>query len=199
MSQRAAIEDAVIERIRLLGEHAPAGYLKTVDPYQGPLEPDPEDTALALLMKAGTPCVGVTTDAAEFDDIPIGRRRASKAINVEIIVVSRNLRNLESGARGDGLAGDPGVYCILQDIRKKLFGVELGIDGVGFLEPERETPVERGETAIWRQTYAVMVDVVQPPRSEGSPQATGLTTRVSDADTTDETSNPVTVADIDYP
>lgn len=202
MSQRRDLEDAVVTALSVLKlpalGGAAGGYLKTVEPYQGSLDPDVSDPEMVELLAGGTPAIGVTTDSAAFGAYRLRQQAAEKELSLELLIVSSNLRSRAAGARGDDLATDPGAYQILQDARAKLFGVELGVDGVGFLQPTSETAVVRGQTAIWRQIYTVRTDVVQPALDANDADYDGIITRVNDADSTDEDNNPITEADITF-
>ena len=164
------MEISVVTRLGPL--RMPSGYLQTIKVYQGALDPDPDDDPdVARVAQGRSPAVLVTTGDGDYRDITLPLREATLETTVELLVFSSNLRSHEAKARGDGISRDPGIYQIIEDIRRLLFGVELGVPGVGYLRPRSERPVVRtGSRAIWRLTYDVTLDVsAADPEADAGP------------------------------
>lgn len=194
---RADYETAVVAAITAaqldvdLGGPA-GGYLRLVAAYNGPLAPDEDSPALLRLLENGTPSIGVTTGDGEYADIALRRRMSTLETTLELLVCSANLRSHEAQLRGDGIASDPGIYQIIEDLRAVLFGEELGVDGVGYANPAAEQAIIRAEhMTVWRLSYAVRMDANRPAIT-GDDYASARTD-VNQAG--DDTADPITRSD----
>ncbi len=156
-SQRGAVEDAVVALLRRRLVAEPDGYLEAVEPYQGSLDPEPEDEALNRVLNGRAPAVLVTTDDGDWNEWSRTLQRAEGLIELVLLIVSANLRSPEDSARGDGRSVDPGAYFVAEDARALLMGYPLGAKGAGRPRPTGERIVGRGEKFIIRTNYVVPV------------------------------------------
>jgi len=196
------LEDAVITaltplKLSALGGGA-SGYLRAVRPYQGGLDPAADDEDLNRVLSGASPAVLVTIgDGGSYGDVTLSRSVCDLTTTLEVLIISSNLRSPEAQARGDvsdGTGDDPGIYEIIEDVRDKLFGVEMGVDGVGFLIPSAHQAVQRGgDKAIWLLSFSVDMDAKKAAYS-GDYYET-IRSSVNNAD--DDTADPIAQGDID--
>jgi len=196
------LEDAVITALTplllsALGGGA-SGYLEAVRPYQGDLSPQADDEDLNRVLGGASPAVLVAIgDDGSYGDVTLSRSMCDLKTTLEVLIVSANLRSPEAKARGDvsdGTGDDPGIYEIMEDVRGLLFGVEMGVDGVGFLIPSASTAIQRGgEKAIWRISFDVDMDAKKAAYS--GDYHTSIRQSVNNAD--DDTADPIAQGDID--
>jgi hypothetical protein len=170
-SLRTSLEDAVIEALSSLKLEAlggsSEGYLQKIAPYQGDLSPagDGEDGDIARVCGGRMPAVLVTTGDGAYLRASMGAEEIDEDTTVEILIVSGNLRSPEAAARGDGFSDDPGIYRMIEDIRGKLWGIDLHVSGAGPLIPQTSTARSRsGVRSIWQLSFAVTLDAPAPER-----------------------------------
>jgi len=189
VSQRRDIENAVIRELSPL-LRTRGRYLKAIEPYNGPLAPEADDHDLVRVLLGRAPAVLVSTGSGDYDRVNIRRRMAQLDIQVELLVLSGNLRSGESRNRGDGFDPDPGVYQIIEDVREHIFGIELGVRGVGWLVPAGERPVIRSPAlGAWQLTYQVYTDAHHALPGANDPEYQRTRTGVSLVE--DERANPI--------
>lgn len=188
MSLRKQVEDAVIARLApllrpTLSGGTSTGYLKAIKEYAGELA-GKELADLKDKLAGQTPGLLVATGRGAYDEVSARRARARKNLDVEILVVSSNMRGLSEravGSAGDtSPPNDPGVYAIMEDVDRVLHGVDLGITGVGVaLVPTLEAPfVETHDLLVWLKKYAVPVDAIAPDPDATAPALTAIEQRV---------------------
>jgi hypothetical protein len=166
---RQMAEDAALRLLFPLHKLA-GGYLEALDPYNGELD---SDEGLELLYKqaiGGAPLVLVGAQDSAFQrQGGTSRRRYREDVQIEIVIASSNLRGFPGRSRTGPGAGpqrddhaiptdDPGVYRILEDVRRALLGAKLWIDGADATELAREEPVfSIPRVTVWRAHYRVGV------------------------------------------
>jgi len=199
---RTQIEDAVIAALTPLlkpGKGGAAdGYLVTLKPYQGP--PSPESDDVKRLLDGGGPALLVTTEDAGYDEITMRRRTAEMTLQIVIYALSNHTRNFEARARGDvrstQLSEDPGLYQLMQDVRDRLFGANLGIECVRRPYPLSENSLARaGDWGVWRLVYEVDADIEADNPLAEAPYVTEMGIDANLAG--DDTADPIVEADRD--
>ena len=185
---RTQIEDAVMERLKPLLLEARGGdvggYLQAIRPYLGEkikefrraLSAHSDDVGG---WGSGVPGILVTTWHGAFVVQNLPRTLAQETIDIHVNVCSGALRSMEARTRG-GVTGDadPGVYAVLEDARKLLFGWRPDIVGVGPLRVLAELPLETEEEdlCIWRLVFTAEMPVEKP--AETREALTGITGRI---------------------
>ena len=196
---RTQIEDAVIAALTPLLKPGkggdPDGYLVTLKPYQGPPSPDSED--IKRLLDGGGPALLVTTEDSSFAEWLPKRRQAEMTLQIVIYALSNHTRSYEARARGDvssSLANqDPGLYQLLEDVRSRVFGLDLAIECVERPYPLSETSLARaGDWGVWRLVYEVEAWVEALVPTEGA-LVTEMGVDVNQAG--DDTADPIVEAD----
>lgn len=194
MSLRQGIEDAVIARLAALKHDQPGGYLRTLKPYQGSISPDDDDQDVNRQTAGRLPAVLVTTDNAEFDHLTTARTLARMSCDLVILVACDNLRSPEASARGDGHQADPGIYAILDAIRERLYGFDLGVDAVAIPLPLRERAIVRsGSKEIWQAVYRVDAEIETDPDA-GTAEYTRIIARHNLVE--NDAADPITEGDV---
>lgn len=196
MPIRTDIEDAVIVALEPLKKLAlggsASGYLHSLKVYAGEFEGLSGDSLdhLREEVRGQTPSILVGTGAGNYDEQDIRRRRATNRMTVHILIVSNCMRAMGSRTQG-GLSGeDPGIWKILEDIRAKLHGNDLALDGVGqFVPQSEEAMVVSKEFHIWRQTYRVDTDAFDEVDTSGASTLVGYDSSINLHDAGDE--NPI--------
>jgi hypothetical protein len=182
MAVRADIERAVVATLSPLLT-ASGGYLAAIEVYRGELDEASLDQVFELIA-GRVPAILVATGVGRYRSIQVQRRRASQDLRVELLLLSGSLRSLETRTHGEVPGSppqaDPGIYQMIEDVRARLFASDLGLDGVGLLEPHDEVPLlQRPELSVWRVAYDVTVDAFQPALSEAGPDLTEVGARVN--------------------
>lgn len=197
---RTDIEDAFVTALTPLLKPglggAASGYLSTLKPAQVPPTPETED--VARLLDSGGPGVLVMSGDATYDDVLPKRRQAEVTFQVLVFAMSRHQRSYENRARGDvsslTATKDPGLYQILEDIRSKVFGVDLGIECVQrpYITAEQSL-VRTAEWSIWQLTFEVDAFIEADDPLAGLTDATEMAVDVNQGG--DDTADPVVEAD----
>lgn len=166
-SVRQTIEERLIAELkRLLSRelNPGEGYLQAVEIYNGEIErtDGPEDFLRAL--RGRSPVILVGAAGASIRAESVSRNRFARRISIELYVASNHNRTRENRTRSDVVAegdstADPGIYQIAEDVQQILSGNDLGLTGVGPLNPRREDVLlqEKGFT-VWRLIYDVDTD-----------------------------------------
>jgi hypothetical protein len=161
---RQMVEDAALALLRPLEVRA-GGYLETLQPYNGELDSEEGLDNLVKQALGGAPLVLVGAQESKVTGGGTAKRRYREDVLLELAVVSTNLRGLgartrvgpDAGPQSDANAiptGDPGVYRILEDIRRTLLGVKLWVDGCDAGELSAEAPVfTLPQMTVWRAHY----------------------------------------------
>jgi len=97
-------------------------------------------------------------------------RGAAGAVHVaewHVVVAARNLRAERSGRRTEG--AEVGAYEMVQDVTRVLGRADLGVDGLGALEPQQVFPVRlKGPSrptngaAVYTCVFTSTIDLVSP-------------------------------------
>lgn len=150
------------------------GYLRRVAPYVGDIVADAKIEDLRESLSGRTPAVFFLTDQGTYRLIDLEQRKADRQLDVRFYIVSGSLRTKESRTQGGlGTDVDPGIYQMLEDLRFKLYGKELGVDGVGFLSQKSERMhVFAPDLTIWEAIYNVDTDVFLAADGEINPNET---------------------------
>lgn len=146
-ARRTQTEDVVVKAIK-----DGLDYLQAVAPYQGELGVRREEIDDAYRLLAGrAPAVLVTTGDSVSLATTIGRTQGIKDVEVELYLISTDLRSREERTRGLH-----GIYQIAEDIQRLLIGRDVGVPGVGRLSLwKEERLVHSAALCIWRVLYQV--------------------------------------------
>lgn len=165
---RQQVEDAALELLGDLSRVA-GGYLETLEAYNGELDSEQGIERLVRQALGGAPLVVVGAQESTFSRGGLAKRAWREDVQLEVVVVSTSLRGLTARRRvgpdagpqttaAEVPRGDPGVYRILEDVRRRLLGGQLWVDGADAAELVREGPVFTVEAmTIWRATYRIGV------------------------------------------
>lgn len=199
MSLRKTIETAVITALTPLKKLAlggsASGYLKALEYYAGEFEgagPDVIDMVRESVM-GRSPCILVATGRGAYDEKDVRRRRAVLSIDLHIIIVSNCFRSLAARTQGNvSLTDDPGIWTILENVRAKLHGTDLSVDGLGPIVPLSEDPVITGKDLfVWRQAYRLTCDAQDEIDTSGDETLTQIDSRINLPDEEAEDENPI--------
>ena len=180
-SVRQTIEEGLIAELKrsLSRELNPGGgYLQAVEIYNGEIERSegPDDFLRAL--RGRSPVILVGAAGASIRAESVSRNRYARRISIELYVASNHNRTREHRTRSDVVAdgdptADPGIYQIAEDVQQILSGNDLGLPGVGPLNPRREDVLlqEPGFT-VWRLIYDVDTDAHVKPHDFADRQLT---------------------------
>lgn len=185
---RQMVEDAALQL--LWGYHRMAGgYLETLEPYGGELDSEEGLDRLVKQSLGGAPLVLVGAQDSTFArQGGISKRAYREEVLLELVVASSSLRGYPARTRGGPEAGpqddsfarptsDPGVFRILEDLRRALLGAKLWIDGADAAELVREAPVFTVDRlTLWRAHYKVGV-AFAAEYGTTAPPATSIRTR----------------------
>jgi phage gp37-like protein len=174
VSTRGDIERALIVLLGPLSI-ASGGYLRFVGHYNGELDASqPGLDAMQRRLLGQQPAVLVTTSRRSFESKGLRRGRAVVSLEVFLVVVSAHLRSHEARNLGDGALdamADPGIYQILEDCQRLIWGVDLGVVGASAARPISEVFLAQApELTAWRAHYAVEHDA-RPLAEVGVPLA----------------------------
>ena len=145
------------------------GYLESLGPYGGELDSEEGLDALVKQALGGAPLVLVGAQESTFSKGGLSKRAYREVVALDVVVASSSLRGLadrrragpDAGPQDDSYAiptGDPGVYRILEDVRRTLLGAKAWIDGADAAEVLSESPfftVPR--LTLWRAQYRIGV------------------------------------------
>lgn len=120
----AAIENAILERLRLAGETDVLGYaFRTLESYPEDFDAHLKEKVRGRAFPAAWVVFGGWGPARETGD------EIRVAANFQLVVASENLRNETSQRHGDGSAkSGPGSYQLVMDAAGLLHGQTLGLD-----------------------------------------------------------------------
>lgn len=188
---RTEIEDGIIALLRPLLVENKGGYLKAVAPYQGPIEPDPEDENLSRVLNGRTPAVLVTTGDSEFGDVGMMGRLVDERIFVHTLCCESNFASQEKKARGSDAGSSPGLYKIMQDVRERL-QAQSPAECAEVLVPTAVVAISRGDLQIWRIDWRVDTTSDLPDLDADDAAYTSKTIEGNLPDTAEPTVNPIT-------
>lgn len=147
-------------RLKLEALHRRQGrYLRLVEQYNGELQTEEGVARLERALVNAKPAVLIQVGNGDYDTVDIGKRRFRWNVNIELLIVSENLKSDRHQLTGDQLSvvddgADPGVNRMLRDILHVLGGKRLGVLGDGRVVPSREFPVHQGpDFTMWLATY----------------------------------------------
>jgi hypothetical protein len=157
-SIRRQIEDRVIAALQPL---LTSRILRAVRTFSGNLSADLDD--VKRMTGGQLPAVLITTSRADYHAIQTQRRRHSKNVQLQLLVISPSLRSREEARRDDVGGGSAGIYLLMEYLCEALQGLDPTLPGVGRIEPasEEEFAVQP-DVAVWRMTFTVPVDVNRP-------------------------------------
>jgi Domain of unknown function (DUF1834) len=148
-ARRRQFEDLVVTAVQ-----GALPYLSAVAPYAGELA-SKELSEVYDRLRGRVPAVLVATGDSR-SDLDIQPRHLVKAVDVDLYLVSGNMRSREDKLRDD----DAGIYQIAEDLEKLLVGRDVGIAGIGRLSFVTEAKmVHAPDLAIWHVRYRVPFDV----------------------------------------
>lgn len=165
---RQMVEDAALALLQPLHKIC-GGYLETLEPYNGELDSEDGLDRLVRQALAGAPLVMVGAQESTFSRGGTAKRQWREDLQIELVIASSSLRGLAARRRSGPEAGpqtdaaevptaDPGVYRVLEDIRRRLLGPRLWIDGADSAELVREQPIFTVERmTVWRAMYRIGV------------------------------------------
>lgn len=146
---RKKTEDLVIQAIR-----GGLDYVRAVEPYNGEMGHAMTPDDLYQILRGRAPAVLVTTGDGTAETGDIQRRLARKMVDIDIVLISNDLRSREDRTRADR-----GIYEMAEDIEGLLIGRDSGIDGVGRLQLVAEKAIlHRPELCAWTVRYQVLID-----------------------------------------
>lgn len=144
-ARRTRVEDVVIAAVR-----AALPYLRGVHAYAGELGGKDLDEVKNRLRGQAPAVLVATSDSRQ--NLDIQARRMVKDVDVELHLVSGNMRSRESKLR----TPEDGIYQMADDIEKLLLGRESGLDDTGrFGFVSERKVVHEPDLAIWTVTYRV--------------------------------------------
>jgi hypothetical protein len=193
-SLRALVEDEFVRVLAPLRLGSPGGYLVALEPYQGPVLPDPDDPHMLEQLLGRAPAILVTTDDSTFGDAVISRRTVTETIEVALLIVSINFRAGVASARGDATSSDPGAYRILQDVRERLLGAPLAIPCSTRIDPTSIRNVVRGARAVWQFAWQVQMSVAGRDPEENDPPLDSVQSQIHFPEDEGDEANPVITA-----
>lgn len=199
---RTLLEDAVVTQLSPLlleGKGGdPAGYLYTVEPYNGDLSPAEDHAPLKRLMQSGTPAVGVATGDGDYGQMGMSHRLANLELELTVLLVASLSRSLPAHNRGDSIATDPGAYQAIEDIRDLLWAARLDVPGVGVLDPAREEVVLRTEAlTVWQLSYVAQCEAALAAADADAEEYDTLRTNLHNLDDESEVIDPLITGDLD--
>jgi hypothetical protein len=153
---REQLELAVIADLKKLG--------LVVRAYEGEIGDGSAERldAIRMSLKGITPGVLVTTADATFTTDNLQRRRYTRALELQLVVVAKSLRS-----RHEQRLGDKGIYRLLELVEGQLSGWDAGLQGVGAMRVTAERPwVQEPDLCVWLVTFAVPTDFAAPDRAE---------------------------------
>ena len=132
-SERVMIERAFVLALASL-RRLTGGYLFELGEYNGELAGN-DVGEVATRLQGRLPAILVTTGRGTYESVSVAKRTLRGSLEVEIIALSSHLRSREARTQGDERSAidpsaDPGVYKLLADARRLLYGRDLGINGV---------------------------------------------------------------------
>lgn len=161
-SLRKQLEDVIIAVIK--ATPAMMAYLRAVAPYNGELGKEKLDDVFEAL-RGRAPAVLVTTGDSKADTLNLKRTRAIENVDVDLFLISNNLRTREDRTRADGH-----IYQISEDLDRLLMGRESGIAGVGVLELDgKKVMVQVPDMCIWRVRYGVSMNATATNPEDSAP------------------------------
>lgn len=139
------------------------GGLRAVRLYEGELgEGADRLEAVKRSLNGVAPAALIATGDARFTTVNLQRRRFTRDLDLQLVVVARSLRT-----RADQRNGPVGIYALLETLETRLAGWDPSIPGVGRLRIVKETPLEHApDSSVWLLTLAVETDFVAPDREE---------------------------------
>ena len=174
--QRTKIRDALIARLASLKISAGL-YLQNVVTIPRPIRGDGDDLGLGALevaAQAQAPTVAIALGGAKVKEGSEEAIIGQAEIEFALYVISKHGRAMDAGRLyGDAIAAasntaDPGVFVMLEHIRERVHGQDLGVSGVDVPRWKLEDELITEENiTIWEQRYSVLVSVeINPDRAE---------------------------------
>lgn len=147
------------------------GYLESLDHYRGELSGD-QDQAMSRL-RGRAPAVLVTVGSSSPESRSSTKRSYMYKYQVELAIISMHMDSLESrevgGADRFMANADPGIGKMMHDVRGKLAGRKLNVEGCGTLIPEGESVISDGDMAIFASRFTVSMAFNQARSSDPTP------------------------------
>lgn len=188
----AAIEDAIIARIKAASDSGALGYrLAHVDSYGGEFD---DETFFTQFRKF--PAVWVTVGGSKPK--VVSARKAMRSPTIAVMVGTRNVRGERSTRHGT--VSEPGSYQLLDDVCRLLDGSDLGL-AISALELGADRTLfntRMGNEA--RSVLAVEISTTftwtQPDQEAGAPDLTniGLRYYLKPGDDVEDASDTIALA-----
>lgn len=174
--ERTRIVRAVLGLLESLSRRRAGGYLEALDFYQGEIGDDSDVDQVKAALRGRTPAVLVSVGTATYVSKSTNGRSYLANYQLELAVVSNHWGSNED--RGIGGAdkfvddADPGINAILADVRGRLAGRRLNVDGCQRARPNSESPIYQGkDMVIFQARYQVGMAFKQPSHSDLAPNA----------------------------
>lgn len=119
----AKVEDQIIEALKPLLADQPDGYVKEIDTYQGQLAESTVEEIINVLA-VNFPAIMVIYLGSRLNEDPTDLYDDVQSWG--IFVAAKNLRG-EKEARRGGTIGEVGTYQMVEDIKTRLTGNQLGL------------------------------------------------------------------------
>ncbi len=199
ISQRQALEDAVIHALRQSNSYKDGSYLKYVGPYAGEMAGLEGAEDPRRVLQGQTPAILVTTGNAEVEPYGNAATRFIRNITLVCYAISQSGDVQENRTRMSAPAKtnerlDPGVYKIMEDMYAVLAGNDFGVSGVGRCVPQSEQRVYRSEDfEAWSVEFSVRIDSNLNPRDFGDCLLTGASVEINEQVL--EVENPMVISD----
>jgi hypothetical protein len=157
-SLRERLELAVIEDLKAIS------YLADVRAYDGELGNGDEDKldTIKRSLNGINPGVLVSTGAGKFSTRNTQRRRYTREVDVQLVLVTRSVRS-----RVDQRHGPLSMYRLLEDVLGRLCGWDAGVEGVGPMAATSEEPfIQEPDLCVWLVRLTAETDFSSPNRAE---------------------------------
>lgn len=173
VDQRKSIRNAIVARLGQLKRTAnPPLYLQSIVTLPFPLRGDDEKSiaALANALLGSAPAVAIALGRMEFTAGGGSAAESDGELEVVIYVASEYMGStVEGRLYSDAAAAasstvDPGVFVMLQHVRERLTGQELGVATVNELRAvEEDELLTLDNITVWFQRYRVTLDASVKP------------------------------------
>lgn len=164
---RTAVRTAVISKLQPLLK-SNGLYLRAVKKIARPYRGKGDEDGLILIntaLQGQMPAMLVALGDQTYEHVSLRQTIVNTKLDVIVYAASANPRAMDEGrlepdVRSNAdITADPGVDAMLEHIEQQLLGQDLGVNGVGLMQPHHQGETDtNAEFSLWEIRFVVTVD-----------------------------------------